>query len=62
MVNLCSGKKLWQPPALIWDLLEWDIVYSPHPEGTWTWYRVPGIPPMGSLGFHNELDPSPNEV
>jgi hypothetical protein len=37
MVNLRSGEKLWPPPASVWDLIEWDIVYSPHP----TWYRVP---------------------
>jgi hypothetical protein len=24
MVNLLSGKRLWQPPALDWDI-EWDI-------------------------------------
>ena len=40
MVNLCSGEQLWQPPASDWDVLEWDIAYSPNPEGTW--YRVPG--------------------
>jgi len=40
MVNLCSGEQLWQPPASDWDVLEWDIGYSPNPEGTW--YRVPG--------------------
>jgi hypothetical protein len=40
IVNLCSGKQLWQPPASDWDVLEWDIEYSPNPEGTW--YRVPG--------------------
>ena len=39
MVNLRSGEKLWPPPASVWDLIEWDIIYSPHPEGTW--YRVP---------------------
>ena len=39
MVNLCSGKQLRQPPASDWDI-EWDIVYSPNPEGVW--YRVPG--------------------
>ncbi len=39
MVNLCSGKRLWQPPALNWDY-EWDIEPIPNPEGTW--YRVPG--------------------
>jgi len=38
MVNLCSGKQLWHPPALDWDI-EWDIAYSPNLEGTW--YRVP---------------------
>jgi hypothetical protein len=40
MVNLCSGEQLWQPPALDWDVLEWDIEYTPNPKGTW--YRVPG--------------------
>jgi hypothetical protein len=40
MINLCSGEQLWQPPASDWDVLEWDIAYSPNPEGTW--YRVPG--------------------
>ena len=40
MANLCSGEQLWQPPASDWDILEWDIAYSPNPEGTW--YRVPG--------------------
>jgi hypothetical protein len=40
MVNLRSGEQLWQPPASDWDVLEWDIAYSPNPEGTW--YRVPG--------------------
>ena len=39
MVNLCSGKRLWQPPASDWDY-EWDIEPIPNPEGTW--YRVPG--------------------
>ena len=40
MVNLRSGKQLWQPPASDWDVLEWDIEYTPNPKGTW--YRVPG--------------------
>ena len=39
MVNLCSGKRLWQPPASDWDY-EWDIEPIPNPEGTW--YRDPG--------------------
>jgi len=39
LVNLCSGKQLWQPPALDWDI-EWDIVFSPNPEDVW--YRVSG--------------------
>jgi len=39
MVNLHSGEQLWQPPASDWDI-EWDIAYSPNPEGAW--YRVPG--------------------
>ena len=39
MVNIRSGEKLWPPPASVWDLIEWDIVYSPRPKGTW--YRVP---------------------
>jgi hypothetical protein len=39
MVNLHSGERLWQPPALDWDY-EWDIEPIPNPEGTW--YRVPG--------------------
>jgi hypothetical protein len=40
MVNLRSGEQLWQPPASDWDVLEWDIEYTPNPKGTW--YRVPG--------------------
>jgi len=40
MVNLCSGEQLWQPPASDWDVLKWDIEYTPNPKGTW--YRVPG--------------------
>jgi hypothetical protein len=40
MVNICSGKRLWQPPVLDWDLLEWDIELIPNPGGTW--YHVPG--------------------
>ena len=39
MVNLRSGERLWQPPALVWDL-DWDIEPIPNPVGTW--YRVPG--------------------
>jgi hypothetical protein len=39
MVNLCSGEQLWQPLAPDWDI-EWNIVYSPNPEGAW--YRVLG--------------------
>jgi len=39
MANLRSGEQLWQPPASDWDI-EWDIAYSPNPEGAW--YRVPG--------------------
>ena len=39
MVNLCSGERLWQPPASVWGY-EWDIESIPNPEGTW--YRVPG--------------------
>ena len=39
MINLRSGEKQWQPPASVWDDLEWDIIYSPHPKGSW--YRVP---------------------
>ncbi len=39
MLNICSGKWLWQPPVLDWDF-EWDIEPFPNPEGTW--YRVPG--------------------
>ena len=35
MVNLCSGEQLWQPPASDWDVLEWDIEYTPNPKGTW---------------------------
>jgi len=40
MVNLCSSKRLWQPPASDWDYASWDITPIPNPEGTW--YRVPG--------------------
>ncbi len=40
MVNLRSGEQLWQPLASDWDVLEWDIEYTPNPKGTW--YRVPG--------------------
>jgi hypothetical protein len=41
MVNLCSGERLWQPPALDWDYESWDIApIPPTPKGTW--YRVPG--------------------
>jgi hypothetical protein len=39
MVNLCSGERLWQPPASDWDY-EWDIEPIPNPKGTW--YPVPG--------------------
>ena len=40
MVNFCSGKRLWQPPASDWDYASWDIEPIPNPTGTW--YRVPG--------------------
>jgi hypothetical protein len=40
MVNICSGKRLWQPLILDWDFLEWDIEPIPNPGGTW--YHVPG--------------------
>ncbi len=40
MVNICSGKRLWQPPVLDWDL-EWDIEPIPNPGGMW--YCVPGF-------------------
>ena len=40
MVNLRSGKRLWQPPDLDWDY-EWDII-EPIPNPKKTWYRVPG--------------------
>jgi hypothetical protein len=49
MVNLPCGNKLWQPPASVWDDLEGDVVYSPHPEGTW--YRVPGSRQWVHLDF-----------
>jgi hypothetical protein len=40
MVNIQSGKRLWQPPALDWDSASWDIEPTLNPKGTW--YRVPG--------------------
>ena len=39
LVNLCSGERLWQPPASDWNY-EWDIEPTLNPEGTW--YGVPG--------------------
>ena len=58
MVNLRSGEQLWQPPALDWDI-EWDIAYSPNPEGAW--YRVPGSHQRVHLDYIT-LDPSSNEI
>jgi hypothetical protein len=40
MVNIHSGKRLWQPAVSDWDFLEWDIEPFPNLKGTW--YHVPG--------------------
>lgn len=39
MVNLCSGERLWQPPASVMNC-DCNIDPIPNPEGTW--YCVPG--------------------
>ena len=41
MVNLCSGERLWEPPALDWDYESWDIA-EPIQNPGGTWYQVPG--------------------
>ena len=41
MVNLCSGKWLWEPPASDWDYESWAIAKPIRNPGG-TWYRVPG--------------------
>jgi hypothetical protein len=41
MVNLRSGKRLWEPPASDWDYESWAIAEPIRNPGG-TWYRVPG--------------------